>query len=540
MNFEAPPLDIPQALLNWVMVFVPLLCIGLGIGFLLSLILHGGKGVGAFFTGLGEGLADLFKMSMRRIWAISSLTIKECLRRKTLAVFVVFAVLFMFGGWFLSKANTREDLQLSVYVSFVLTTIGWLILPVALLLSCWGIPEDIRLRSLHTVVTKPVRRSEIVVGRVLGYSVVGTIIVCLMSVLGYVWILRQVPESVKSKLIARVPVYGELGFTDRQGATAASGVNTGDINAYRSYIEGATKARAIWTFEGVDADALRTNPDSEQPELMLENTFQAFRTHKGDINKTLNCQLTLINPTSKLRVALSPFPVQEFGENIRWIPKDLSYYDEEANVAKQVDLLEDVVDDGKLVVEARCVDVGQFLGMARPDLFVRLPDRSFASTYFKSTFGIWMMMVLIIVLGVTASTFLKGPVATLLTFTVILIGATGFHQFMIKVTQGEVKGSGMLEAGIRIINHGNPNADADKPQNAFVRIVDRATTGFIRGIQYVFPDFGSFRYTAYAAHGYDVPTKSAILPGVFVLLGFLLPCFLLSYFSLKLRELEAK
>jgi hypothetical protein len=232
--------------------------------------------------------------------------------------------------------------------------------------------------------------------------------------------------------------------------------------------------------------------------------------------------------------------VQEFGENIRWIPKDLSYYDEAANAPKKVDLLKDVVHDDKLIVEARCVDVGQFLGMARPDLFVRMPDRSFASTFFKSTFGIWMMMILIIILGVTASTFVKGPVATLLTFTIILTGATGFHEFMLKMTRGEVKGSGLLESGIRILAHGNPNADSDKPKNAIVAGFDRGSSGFIWGISHIIPDFGSFRYTTYSAHGYDVPTDSAILPGLFVLLGFTLPCFLLSYYSLKLRELEAK
>ncbi len=539
MNFDPQPIDIAESLKNWGIIFGVLLTLGLSIGFLLSAILNTKDGISRYFVGLGEGMQDTFGMSCRRIGAIVRLTVKESVRRKALLVFVVFAILFMFGGWFLSNVNERDELQLGVYVSFVLKAISWLVLPVALLLSCWSIPEDIRLRSLHTVVTKPVRRSEIVVGRVLGFSVIGSLIVGIMSGLGYIWILRQVPPTVGDKLIARVPVYGKLSFLDRQGLDAKSGVNTGDINEFRSYIEGASKARAIWRFEGLSDDALRTNPENQQPELLIENNFQAFRTHKGEINQVLNYQLTLVNDAKKLRVALPSFPVQEFGENLRWIPRELSYYDEEAQASKQVDLFDLVDEDGKLTMEIACVDAGQFLGMAQPDMFVRLPDRSFASTFFKSALGIWMMMALIIVLGVTASTFVKGPVATLLTFTLVLFGAPA-HGFLNDLVSGKVKRGGLIESGIGILTHANPNVDSQAGGTGITKGVDRAMSGFVWGVSHLVPDFSQFRYTEYSARGFDVPMKSAILPGVFLLLGFLLPCFLLAYFSLKLRELEAK
>ncbi|MDB4679602.1 hypothetical protein OAE80_01320, partial [Planctomycetaceae bacterium] len=270
LNFDKQPIDILQALANWGLIFGALLCIGLVIALILSVAINPKKGVSRFFENLGEGLRDLFGMSLKRLGAITNLTIKEAVRRKALLVFVVFAVLFMFGGWFLSNTNNRAELQLSVYVSFVLTAIGWLIFPVALILACWGIPEDIRLRSLHTVVTKPVKRSEIVLGRILGFIGVGTIVVGIMSVLGYVWILRQVPEKVQSRLVARVPVYGSLNFRDREGQDSEAGVNTGDINPYRSYIEGASKARAKWSFEGLSPSVLQTDPDSGEAALLVE------------------------------------------------------------------------------------------------------------------------------------------------------------------------------------------------------------------------------------------------------------------------------
>ncbi|MDG2387911.1 MAG: ABC transporter permease [Planctomycetaceae bacterium] len=541
LNFDKQPIDILQALANWGLIFGALLCIGLVIALILSVAINPKKGVSRFFENLGEGLRDLFGMSLKRLGAITNLTIKEAVRRKALLVFVVFAVLFMFGGWFLSNTNNRAELQLSVYVSFVLTAIGWLIFPVALILACWGIPEDIRLRSLHTVVTKPVKRSEIVLGRILGFIGVGTIVVGIMSVLGYVWILRQVPEKVQSRLVARVPVYGSLNFRDREGQDSEAGVNTGDINPYRSYIEGASKARAKWSFEGLSPSVLQTDPDSGEAALLVENSFQAFRTHKGVIDEVLHGQYTLINPETNLRVQLPQFPIYEFRQNLTWIPQKLAYYNEDTKKTETKDLFDDLVSDGKLMVEARCVDVGQFLGMARPDLFLRLPDRPFASSFFKSVFGIWLMMVLIVVLGVTASTFVKGPVATILLFTLILVG-TGFNQFMDDVLSGEVRGAGLVESGIRILNHGNPIVEKPESleESMAVQNVDQVFTGMLWGVSHIIPNFNMFSFKAYTASGFDVPMKVAVLPALLMVIGFFIPCLMLGYFSLKLRELEAK
>ena len=49
-----------------------------------------------------------------------------------------------------------------------------------------------------------------------------------------------------------------------------------------------------------------------QEYLSLQTGFEAFRTHKGIINSGLLCELTLVNPATKLRVPLPPFEVAEY------------------------------------------------------------------------------------------------------------------------------------------------------------------------------------------------------------------------------------
>lgn len=525
------------SLLTWLATFGAFLAIGIVVALVAAIASNGAAGFRLVGRGIVGGIGDVFGLSLKRVWAISQLTIREAVRHKSLMVFVVFAVLFMFAGWFLSNSNSRADLQVQVYVSFVLTAIGWLILPVVLLISCRGLPEEIRSRSLHTVVTKPIRRSEIVVGKIVGFSVVGSVVLLLMGSIGYVWIQRQIPAEARDKLICRVPVYGPLQFLDRQGKPARQGINVGYYRDPRGYIEGATKGRAIWQFDGI-------RPSRTGETLLLESSFQAFRLHKGNMKRTLLGELMLVNEEKKLRVPLGAFEVNEFATNVTPVKREISFYDEAQKKQRTVDLYDDLAPDGKLRVEARCIDAGQFLGMAHKDLFIRAAVRPFFSGYAKAIVGIWLMLVLVVVFGVTASCFLKGPVATLLVLTLVVVGS-GFHGFLGRLIQGDVK-SGAVESMVNLAthrgghHHGPAEADHETTGMRIVHAVDAPLTGTLWIAYFVVPNFNVFSMSKYVANGFDVPWNTALFPSILMVLAFLLPCLLLGYYSLKYRELESK
>jgi ABC-type transport system involved in multi-copper enzyme maturation permease subunit len=114
-------------------------------------------------------------------------TFKEALRRKVLAVFAIFAVIFLFAGWFL---DVRSDDPAHLYLSFVLTTTNYLVLVLALFLATFSLPADIKSKTIHTVVTKPVRPTEIIAGRMLGFAAVGTVLLVVMCAVSYVFVKR--------------------------------------------------------------------------------------------------------------------------------------------------------------------------------------------------------------------------------------------------------------------------------------------------------------------------------------------------------------
>lgn len=554
MFFDVQPINLGFALLTWVAAMGLCAAVGFLVAFLLSFAVAGVAGPATLARTVSRAVVDLTGMSLRRIGAIAALTAKESIRRQDILVGVVFVLLFMFAGWFLSGSDL--DTPAKPYISFVLTAIRWLIIPVALLLSCWGLPADIKARSLHTVVTKPVRRSEVVLGRMLGYGAVMSIGVVVMGLVGYIWIQRSVPQIAReTQLVSRVPVYGTLKFRDRAGGIQNQGINVGDIWTFRSFVEGNTNSRALYVFE--DVDQL-----SNDEGLTLEYRFEVFRSHKGTIDETVLAQLEFVNEDKNLKVPYPavPFQLHEFadiqtrsskegGRDPRiHIPRQLSTPPSSSDERRTFDLFDDLVaDDGTLTVEVRCADSQQYLGAARTDLFIRTPDRSFAVGYGKAIIGTWLMALLVIILGTTASTFVKGPVATLLTFTLILTGLT-MRPFMDEMVaeflsgpNREVLGGGMFESAYRIVTQMNVQSPLPEgTASSAIKLLDQGALSGLAVVRYIIPNFTYFDMTPYVANGFDVPWDASLLPSLLLTIGFLIPCVVIGYFSLQLRELEAK
>lgn len=680
MSFDPQPFDVLQGLLYWGLIFGIGIVVVAAVSILVSLAMHRGGGFSAFMKQTGKLAREGMQVSPRRIWAVSMLTFREAIRKKVLLVFVVFAILFMFAGWFLSANNARADLQVEVHVSFVLKTISLLSIVVMLILACWGLPADIKARSVHTVVTKPVRRHEVYLGRIFGFSMIGTLVVCAMGAVGYFWIVRQVPPESHSHLTCRVPVYGELKFLDADGRPTKKGINVGDIWDFRSYIGGGgnSKAAAIWTFKDVSKDWLVDQRDHRTGKLVIdsetdkpakairiETNFEVFRTYKGDQKRGVRCEVRLVKNLRE-QTANGLGPIENFkgikdqigisnfgaaademqknvnglrsgglkpvsneygvieegynkfaklldtlkadGNDAAWLPEmaeaarkcataakaqnntdladslsalaDLmqSHKDDlaktivditasvrtfevqEYRASTEIDipiktryrvnnnvkldedgnLFEDFMLGDELSVHIYCRDRNQFLGMARPDLFIRLPNKHFAVGYSKAIFGVWLAVLLVIVLGVTGSTFLKGPVGTLLVVVMLLLGSA-FHGFMEKVVSGEVKSSGAFESAYRLINHHNPTARIEGRRGTkIIKGVDGALSYVLNGAYRVVPNLGNFRMYPYVAKGFDVPFRSALLPAILTTFGFFIPCMFLGYLSLASRELEDK
>ncbi|MEX0867590.1 MAG: PDZ domain-containing protein, partial [Pirellulales bacterium] len=206
--FGGPDTSAAIVMFGGVVLVVSLLA--LFIGWLSAVFRHGpGRGTALVVGSVSGGLNDLIRISPRRIYGLAWLAAREAFRRRIWVVLVIFALILMFAGWFL---NPNTDSPAQLYLSFVLTSTTFLVLLLALFLSVFSLPNDIKNKTIYTVATKPVRASEIVLGRVLGFSAVGTLFLLAMAAASYLFVatsLRHTHELLDEDLIA-VREQGEI------------------------------------------------------------------------------------------------------------------------------------------------------------------------------------------------------------------------------------------------------------------------------------------------------------------------------------------
>ncbi|HQX54170.1 MAG TPA: hypothetical protein PLR25_29925, partial [Planctomycetaceae bacterium] len=163
--------------------------------------------------------------------------------------------------------------------------------------------------------------------------------------------------------------------------------------------------------------------------------------------------------------------------------------------------------------------------------------------YSKALISTALMMTLIIVLGVTVSCIVKGPVALFFTLTFFVIGQF-FHGFMheiLKSAPGE--GMGAIAAAVMTAQHRNPQVgmDVSETTQRVVQGIDAVPRAALWVFSNIVPNFSVFNSASgFVENGFDVPFGETVVPAFLICLGFLIPCVLLAGALLKFRELESK
>ncbi len=229
-------------------------------------------------------------LRFRRIWALAKLSFKEAIRNRVLYGFSAMLLVLLFGTWFIPY---KPEYQVRSYVGLVYWVMKILLLVTAVIVAAFSIPTDIRRQTIHTIVTKPVERFEIVLGRFLGFTALMTLVLIVMTSVSVVYVLRGVdPAAADESLKAREPFYGTLHF-ENTGDTQ-KGTNVGREWDYRSYITASAPNQepqyAVWDFP----NAPRSLADRDS--VRCEFAFDIYRTTKGFENRGVSCKFEFQTP----------------------------------------------------------------------------------------------------------------------------------------------------------------------------------------------------------------------------------------------------
>tara|TARA_Y100001933_G_scaffold244592_1_gene274460 strand:+ start:11623 stop:13755 length:2133 start_codon:yes stop_codon:yes gene_type:complete len=673
-----------------------LFVLGLFVGLIVSVFRYGpARGLQNYLRVLRQAPRDLLGISPRRVLGLAVLAMREAYRRRVWVALMLFFIVLMFASWNLAP---NSDQPAVIYLNFVLTAATYIMLPVAVFTAAFSLPQDIKNHTIYTVVTKPVRPSEIVLGRILGFSVVGSGLLLAMGTASYIFVVRGLdhthqiteedllPETHRGRIVnfqgetsnndrhrhsvdiearnfypefeisssgtvtrvgrsaadaglragdrvtaikgeplteknrdqklrglagrslsdvqlslirdgkkidltvprtiletftgtnrghkhrivtrrsgtdkttathavgpaegmflARVPQYGSLRFRDSKGDPQdprtwtfnEQGVNIGKIFSYRSYIRGNTLAAAIWTFDGV-------TPEKYPNGLDMDVNIRVYRSYLGKIDAPVVGSISVRNPDTGKRSREQIFSGKDFTIERMQIARKVWSLDDEL-----IDLFADglITPDGRTEVWISCMDPGQYFGMAEADVYLRSRDASFTLNFIKGFLGIELQIILVTALAVFFSTFLSGPVSTLLSFTTVLLGFNkDFLQRLVRsvldpelaqqaVAYKRVYGGGPIEAAYRILLQLNITSELEtSPLTSAIKVIDVVIMYVVENVLHLLADFEQFLEVQYLSYGYDIPWDMLIQHS-FSVISFMFATYILGYFILKSREL---
>ena len=538
-------------------------------------------------------LRGLAAVRPRRVWALTRLSFKEALRRRVLYAFAAFLLVFLFGSWFLPS---KPSDQVRSYVETVFLAMAVLLLIAAGVVAAFSIPADVKQQTVHTILTKPVERFEVVLGRFLGFTALLTLVLAAMTAVSLVYVVRGVdPDAAAESLKARQVLYGDLRFEN--SASDKKAISVGREWDYRSYISGpnivpggaAPKEPevAVWGLPPVPAQtAARTR-------VRCEFSFDIYRTTKGEENKGVYCDFSFrthnFAPGSEaayrdeLKKAYAAAEAEENAQaraanraprTRREVELDAAdkvaekygYY--EANGQEITDYTTQSLDvPGGLLRNARqgaapaaagsdpfqsmplkvrvvCKSSTQYVGMAKYDFYVRLDDPeaggerwAFAANFFKASVGLWARICLLVGLAVALSTYLSGVISLLIAGMLYVCGL--FLDFIQSIATGQNIGGGPTEALVRLASGQVAAAPLDETTaNRIALLSDVGFRRFIRVVLNLLPDVDRLDLTKYVAEGFNIPADQ-LLYSLLLLVGYLLPWGVLAYYLMKWREIAS-
>jgi ABC-type transport system involved in multi-copper enzyme maturation permease subunit len=274
---------------------------------------------------LAQFVGELVAVRGRRLFSIAQLSVYEANRKMWApwVVIIVFALVLAFTHWFIQPPRAAEMGR--IYVSTLTLLCSLLLTAMVTILVPLSLPNDIQQQTIYTVVSKPVRRLELIWGRMIGFMALVTVLIAVFGAisLGYLWRtvyttiqntetaavkakkenrprdaaqLAEQAEQLRSRMAARVPVKGSLSFLDSRGTPHAVGIDVGmeqSMKEPRSHIEGSTPATAIWSFGIVpDPFAPANRPVLLNRKIPVQD-FLPNNTVEGLLNRSLELRTQL-------------------------------------------------------------------------------------------------------------------------------------------------------------------------------------------------------------------------------------------------------
>lgn len=130
---------------------------------------------------------------MRSIWAVAKNTFAKAVRMKIAVVFLLLLVILLPVMSVIMTGDGTTKGKLQSFVSYGLSLTAFLLSLLTIIISTYTLASDMKYKQLYMVLTKPIRRFELLCGKFLGVIMLNFILLLLFSAVIYILTL-QIPR----------------------------------------------------------------------------------------------------------------------------------------------------------------------------------------------------------------------------------------------------------------------------------------------------------------------------------------------------------
>jgi len=374
---------------------------------------------------------------MRSIWAVAINTVKQAFRLKIAAVFVILLIVLLpIMGFSMTGDGTAQG-RLQAFVSYGLSLTSLLLCLFTIIVSVYSLTNDIKQKQIYMVLTKPIRRFELIFGKLLGVVILDIALLTVFSVLIYT-IVIYTPRLSGASAEETAQLKNEF-YTARASLTPGEVDVAGEVEKLYQKLDESGQLeqmykgirRANIIAELTRRVKLRRRAAAPGQELIWE--FRDVKPLSKDESLFIRFKYEVsVNPPDlhvysawaagdyrQVHSGKIETPIETFER------KDLIRTFHEIEVSANV-----VAEDGFLSISFLNVpQLNNTVVIFPPDdgLEVLYKADTFGSNFIKAVFLILFRLVFLACLGLMASSFLSMPVAILLCLLIFFTGTiSGF------------------------------------------------------------------------------------------------------------------
>jgi len=367
---------------------------------------------------------------MHSVWAVARNTIAQAVRMKVAVIIIILLVILLPLMSVIMVGDGTLLGKLQTFVSYGLSLTSLLLCFLTIAVSTYTLTNDIKRMQIHLVVTKPIRRFEILAGKLLGVVILDVLLLSVFA--GVIYCLALFIPRISEAGADELAKAGREFFTARVGLSADVDEEKIDTLARRAFEklqrsrqlpETMTKAEILSELRGRERAQARAVEPGGQRVWEFENV------RPSDPNETLFVRY-------KYEVSVNPADYRVYGTwligDYRQVRYGLGNWD---SPVARIERTEPIRQFHEFEVSAEVVAPDGYLALVffnnpylnmttiiPQEVQVLLKTGSFTGNYIRTVLLILARLIFLAALGISVSTWLSFPVAILICTVVFFVG----------------------------------------------------------------------------------------------------------------------